>query len=149
MAGPVKPPFAYRPHQAAVGGQLGGQRSGKTAAQLERLILEAQKHPGSRLEQTFDNMYQQHLVGLKRPGTQPEIVRISPEELAGVDQHILDALKYGFGASQTQVAPETPAIEKHTNAEMVMEMLRRGFAVMKLPEDGGPPEVFRGTTERE
>lgn len=128
---------------------MGGQRSGKRAA-LEKMILDAKRYPGSRLDTLFDDMHQQQVTRLHRPGAPaPEVHVMSVDEMGSIDQHLLDALKYGIGASQTRVAPETPAIEKHTNAEMVMEMLRRGFAVMKLPDDGGPPEVFRGTTERE
>jgi hypothetical protein len=50
-------------------------------------------------------------------------------------------------AKATLQAPPPPTIVakigSHTDAEMVMEMIRRGYAVMKLPEDGGPPEVLR------
>lgn len=34
-------------------------------------------------------------------------------------------------------------LEDIDNATLVMEMIKRGFAVMKLPADGGPPTALR------
>jgi hypothetical protein len=42
---------------------------------------------------------------------------------------------------------QTKILSDYSNADLVMEMIRRGFAVMKLPEGGGPPEALRGTTD--
>ena len=39
-------------------------------------------------------------------------------------------------AGRVHYVPETPAIKKHTNGEMIHEMLERGYAVMKIPSDG-------------
>lgn len=35
------------------------------------------------------------------------------------------------------------SLPDYSDAEMVMDMIRRGYAVMKLPEGGGPPEVLK------
>lgn len=39
--------------------------------------------------------------------------------------------------------PIQPSLTTYKDAELVMDMIRRGYAVMKLPEGGGPPDVLR------
>lgn len=63
------------------------------------------------------------------------------DELGNIDDHMLDALKYGASVQQLT---RPKSLADYPDVEMVMDMLRRGYAVMKLPKDGGPPEVFRG-----
>lgn len=65
--------------------------------------------------------------------------------------HFHDALLYGQAASrlhrsssmQTGVTVEDP-LAKFKDHELIMALLKRGYAAMKLPADGGPPEVLRG-----
>lgn len=65
------------------------------------------------------------------------------EDESFMAKHQIDALKYAMQGAMTQQVPKKPDIRTVSDAEMVMEMIRRGFAVMKLPEDGGPPEALR------
>lgn len=48
-------------------------------------------------------------------------------------------------AAQVKAATAVRArsLPDFSDAEMVMDMIRRGYAVMKLPEGGGPPEVLK------
>lgn len=59
-------------------------------------------------------------------------------------QDMVDAMKYGVSAaSQTSYRRADKTLADFGDAELVMEMIRRGYAAMKLPADGGPPEVLR------
>lgn len=74
-----------------------------------------------------------------------------PEKFKGVDlthiwideaSHITDAVKYG------QIPPdlirtESKKLSDYSDADLIMEMISRGYAAMKLPRDGGPPKVLR------
>lgn len=77
-------------------------------------------------------------------------------EFAFAGQRVrLDDLDFVHGPALTHLtdkmlAAVTPPPSKagkdlvdYPDHEMVMEMIRRGYAVMKLPEDGGPPEALR------
>lgn len=44
---------------------------------------------------------------------------------------------------RTTDAQNKPALNDFAAPELVMEMIRRGFAVMKLPENGEPPEALQ------
>lgn len=48
---------------------------------------------------------------------------------------------------QSQVSPITAMRDKpltaFTDAELIMDMLRRGYAVLKCPEPGEPPETLK------
>ena len=39
--------------------------------------------------------------------------------------------------------PDNKPLDEIDNATLVMEMIKRGFAVMKLPENGEPPEALK------
>jgi len=60
-----------------------------------------------------------------------------------VDKHLSDAAIYGLSAARIYRAPVEPPLKTFSNAQLIHEMLERGFAVMKLPSDGGPPESIR------
>lgn len=91
----------------------------------------------------------------KAAGIQAEKAQMSQiwvDELAPVDQSsdwhkdmFIDSYRSQnrMSGSNRAATAKTPSIADFSNAEMVMDMLRRGYAVMKLPEDGGPPEVLR------
>lgn len=71
-------------------------------------------------------------------------IRNSEEDAdAEFRKQLNDAVRYGTSTAKT-VRVKGPA--DFSDAEMVMDMIRRGYAVMKLPADGGPPEALRGPT---
>lgn len=76
----------------------------------------------------------------------PSSVTYNPswiDEAKDIDQHVMDALRYkNLGGAGTTVRAEK-TLADFKDAELVMEMIRRGYAAMKLPSDGGPPEVLR------
>lgn len=56
------------------------------------------------------------------------------------------ATKYWQSQIETQThykAIREKTLGDFSDAELVMEMIKRGYATMKLPKDGGPPEVLR------
>lgn len=63
----------------------------------------------------------------------------------GIDEasHFHDTFVYGQAASRLH-RPVEEQLAKFGDADLIMEMLKRGYAAMKLPSDGGPPEVLRG-----
>lgn len=67
-------------------------------------------------------------------------VEVKPITMSEIDEHLRDAVLYGTSTLQAKVEPP---LKKFSNSELIMEMLERGFAVMKLPADGGPPETLR------
>ena len=110
--------------------QSGGRQQGKTYGDVPELLRrEFEKHVHQT--QVADRLHRRWVLAPK--------VRVV--EAGDIDQHMIDALTYGIGAKATY--DPTPPIQKHSDADMVMEMIRRGYACMKLPEGGGPPEVFR------
>ena len=140
MADRVKPPLAER-------AEMGGRRSGKTYRDMiDNLLpglLGPMSAPGDRVEFGVDPAHgadSQMVARIHRQGYIPRIHHIDGIDLHRDADHLRDALQYGIGTRQVSVEP---AIEKHSDAEMVMEMIRRGYAVMKLPADGGPPESMR------
>lgn len=106
---------------------------------LEKIAPPIPIPPGvDRVEMGFDPGYSDQMVArLHRVGRPVEVKSITMSE---IDEHLRDAVLYGRGALQARVEPP---LKKFSNAELVMEMLERGFAVMKLPADGGPPETLR------
>lgn len=68
---------------------------------------------------------------------------VKSPEIEELDQHLEDAVRYGLGAGRVQHRPAPTTLDTFKTPELVMEMLKRGFAVMKLPEGGGPPETLR------
>lgn len=135
MADGVIPPFA---HQA----QIGGRQQGKTAAQVleeamrdvgqERQFADAFRHYMER-EQAESRLH-------RHRQRHPEISKVWIDEAGKLDQHAIDALKYAMQPPPVIVKQDVKEI---SDADMVMEMIRRGYAVMKLPADGGPPESLR------
>lgn len=76
---------------------------------------------------------------------QEQVTKVSPnpvwiDEASIFKQDILDAAIYGQSASHVR---REKTLADFGDAELVMEMIRRGYAAMKLPADGGPPEVLR------
>lgn len=84
-------------------------------------------------------LYGQAASRIHRPGTAqaaPIIKHISAE----------DMLKRWAVPPMTPpmpMIPPMPDVKTFSNAELIHEMLERGFAVMKLPAAGGPPEVLK------
>lgn len=71
-----------------------------------------------------------------------EKIRGSGFELAVLDEwdnHLRDAIMYGQTATRVT---RTPSLRTFSNAELINEMLDRGFAVMKIPEGKDKPDVF-------
>lgn len=65
------------------------------------------------------------------------------DESAKIDEQALRSLaRYGTSARVQQMPKNKPLIEI-SNADLVMEMLRRGFVVMKCPEPGVMPEALK------
>lgn len=137
MADGVIPPFA---HQA----QVGGRQQGKTAAQ----VLADAMRAGDPQELNYESLFGQFMEREQAESRlhrhrerHPEISKVWIDEAGNLKQHQIDALKYAM-------QPPPPVIVKQdvkeiSDADMVMEMIRRGYAVMKLPADGGPPESLR------
>lgn len=95
--------------------------------------------------------------------------KLSPE--AAADKHFLDALSYSMEAQKaaalhqvanalaqkvsapqpshwkipprTYTPPPEPAVSDFKTAELIMELLSRGYAVIKMPDDGTLPQVFK------
>jgi hypothetical protein len=65
------------------------------------------------------------------------------------EAHILDAIAYGTatgrmtGSNFGQSIPRPKTLKDYSNADLVMEMLERGFAVVKTPAPGQFPEVLK------
>lgn len=57
------------------------------------------------------------------------------------ESHVIDALAYGQAQARV-TRPSHKPLTDYSDAELVMEMIRRGYAAMKLPADGGPPKVL-------
>lgn len=114
--------------------------AGKVKAGLLAASATGAKH--IPLSDLFPLQQEQAQSRVHRPGVVPPIKvhHISIDEAGSIDQHMIDALKYGMGAKMQVL--EKPLTEYH-DVDMIMEMLRRGYAVMKLPADGKPPEVLR------
>jgi hypothetical protein len=64
------------------------------------------------------------------------------DEMHGFSRDMIDALIYSkIGTKTTMLASKE--LTDYSDAELVMHMIGRGYACMKLPKDGGPPEVLR------
>lgn len=87
------------------------------------------------------HLFKQAFDRLHRAEQAPvEVQYVSFDEAGSIDQHMIDAMKYGVGVQWVQ---GPPSIKTFSNTQLIHEMLERGFAVMKLPVDGGPPEVLK------
>lgn len=66
-----------------------------------------------------------------------------------------DAMRYQMEAALAALQAPGPCIKVKPSAadistpEMIMELLKRGFCVFKMPESGNPREVFDGPTNAE
>lgn len=86
-------------------------------------------------------------VGIKWPTEKPPVI----PELRVVDYTTIQTpdwldkyyLDPAANAYQARARLQEKTLVDFPDHEMVMEMIRRGYAVMKLPKDGGPPEVLR------
>lgn len=120
---------------------FGGRSSGKTASVMD--VLSHVATPPAE-EPWMRELFTYHAQSrLQRPALPPiKVHHINP---AAIDQHMIDAMMYGQGAQTLRAPPPpvVPTIESFRDAELIMEMLKRGYACMKLPADGGPPEVLR------
>lgn len=72
-----------------------------------------------------------------------EVIRGRELTFVGIDEssHIRDAFLYGQSASRMhRVTPKTP-LGEYSDADLIMHMLNRGYAVLKCPNQ--TPEVLR------
>ncbi len=75
-----------------------------------------------------------------------EVNRVFADESGNLVQHQIDAMTY-LADIQVQSRLHRTSTQKtlsdFSDADLVMEMIKRGYAAMKLPKDGGPPETLR------
>ena len=128
--------------------EMGGRRGGKEfARQMElqkmvRTVPEArklvddfrEKFPMPQIPKASDMEIEQAKSRLWRNGRDIDCVFIDESS------HLSDAIAYGLGAKRVFGGPR--ALSEYENHELVMEMLKRGFAVMPIP-DQGPPDVLK------
>ncbi len=70
-----------------------------------------------------------------------ELLREREVAFVGIDEHLSDALMYGQTANRIHRAtPKTP-LGDYSDADLIMHMLNRGYAVLKCPNQ--PPEMLR------
>lgn len=149
MADGVKPPYAVGVDPSPAGDATaymlyGGAAGmgGKSFARQVRAGLNLQSvKRGSDLEQHIRKQIEQHRA------LNPSITQVWVDEVSHVD---LEGFRYALEeqaksrlSRQTIPAKITKPIDEWTDAELIMEMIRRGYAAMKLPEAGGPPEVLK------
>lgn len=154
MAGGVK----GSPGQKVFAEQLvkfGGRSQGKSM--LQGLVNEA-LNKGKKLNALYDIETAGRVAGMSPLSTlrSQEAVdrvrtattippRITVDESIGLNdpwKHMMA----GLGDSKSSYSAwgaERKLLHDYSDAELVMEMIRRGYAAMKLPGDGGPPEVLR------
>ena len=60
-----------------------------------------------------------------------------------IDNHLVDAVAYGSTATHT-AGPVSPrrTISEFADSELIMELLGRGYAAIKMPKDGSLPKVL-------
>ncbi len=78
-------------------------------------------------------------LGSMKPGS-----AIWLDEAAEIDPHAARQLAEKFRASYGQIHKKPTTAADLSTPEMIMELLGRGYAVMKLPETGGFPEAMKG-----
>lgn len=129
---------------------FGGRQAGKTArlaAQYRtggdamKRGVEAYKSIASVLEQRSLSVHDMFAQARMEMLEQRPPMTISIDEASTIDQGIIDAVLYGQSASRLHHV--TPGLDTYSDAQLVMHMIGRGYAVMKLPADGGSPEVLR------
>lgn len=135
MADRVTPPYAQH-----VGAAMGSAKRGKVDDLLRR--IEAGEF-GDR----------PRIARIPCPGGRGDDIAINGHKvtflaydelrLSTLDEHARDALAYGLAASRLHRPRSEKTLADFSDADLVMEMIRRGYAAMKLPADGGPPETLR------
>ena len=117
-----------------------GRRQGKTAfAEYEYQGDVVRGLRNLDVEQSQDRLH--------RPGLRPRIEHIWVDEAAKVGPEIMRKMledQWSTTTSQRVPAKVHKALDEYTDADLIMEMIRRGYAAMKLPESGGPPEALKG-----
>jgi hypothetical protein len=78
---------------------------------------------------------------LCRPGQKPVVF---VDESSHISDAWAMAALYGKGVWNSRSAPPIKALADYSDAELVMHMIERGYACMKVPADGGPPKALRG-----
>lgn len=113
-----------------VKGEFGGRRGGKTFSQLMADAARPLRHPA--FEPAQQKVAHADFAGLEA-------------RVLGIDEasHIRDAMLYGTGVQQTWRASGTvsDSLTSYSDAQLVMEMIKRGYAVAKA-RDGAIPEVL-------
>lgn len=117
--------------------EMGGKRGGKEFARQLRLQTALQSGDKSRALETLDLSVEQARSRLHRRGGGPEVHTVYLDE----SSHLSDAFVYGLGAQKSAFGGAR-ALSEYKDAELVMEMLKRGFAVMPVP-DNGPPGTLK------
>ena len=70
-----------------------------------------------------------------------KLTHIGLDELNDIqDKHLADALAFGQTASRIHRVEKT--VRDFSDAELIMEMIRRGYAAMKIPEGKDRPEAL-------
>lgn len=114
-----------------VKGEFGGRRGGKTFSQLMADAARPLRYPA--FEPTQQKVAHTDFAGLEA-------------RILGFDEasHIRDAMLYGTGVQQTWRSSGTVAdsLTSYSDAQLVMEMIKRGYAVAKA-SGGRVPEVLR------
>lgn len=134
---------------------FGGRSQGKSMLQeLVKQALEDGRKPNALYDlETVGRVAGMSPLSTLRSQEAVDRVRtattIPPRITVDESSHMSDAWKYmmaGLGDSKSSYSTwgaERKLLHDYSDAELVMEMIRRGYAAMKLPGDGGPPEVLR------
>lgn len=65
------------------------------------------------------------------------------QRAAEAQMKYLQAMQATQATAAKQMQVKTKTLDDFGTADLVMEMLKRGFAVMKMPEDGSLPETLK------
>lgn len=76
--------------------------------------------------------------GVAAPGVRRPIF----DEFRDIDPEWMERIRT-FMQHPRPMRPREKTVGDFTNAELVMELLTRGFAVIKMPEAGGLPDVLQ------
>jgi hypothetical protein len=124
------------------------RRGGKAFAhqlRMQSALSTVDKTAAQDLVDRFRRGLPQHGADVEQAQSRMHRIGRGPREITyiGFDEasHIDDALVYGrMGAKMTGAVK---ALSEHSDAALIMELLSRGYACMKCPEPGMPPEVLR------
>lgn len=123
------------------GGRSGGKNYQQASAQemrdeFRKMYPQPSIDWGGALPRTLAD-YAQVEPRLCRSGSPREVRHVSLDE----SSHIRDAWLYGQSAMQTGITAEDP-LAKFKDHELIMALLARGYACMRVPESG-TPEVLQ------